>query len=187
MELICKPALYSNLVATVTNMYTTFIFYLKTDSVGLQTIYNGWAGGGYWNQGISGIRGIKHMQGVDYEMWAVGDSGKIYYRQVLYPYVKKIGNEIPELYNLYQNYPNPFNPTTSIRFDLNKSSNMKLIVYDIQGKEITSLVNEKLNAGSYQVEWPAPTGSALDYPSGVYFYKLVSEDFVDVKKMVLIK
>jgi hypothetical protein len=96
--------------------------------------------------------------------------------------IKKISKNIPTSFSLYQNYPNPFNPTTSIRFDLNKSSNVKLIVYDILGKEIASLVNEKLNAGSYEVDW-----LASDYPSGVYFYKLVSEDFVDVKKMVLLK
>ena len=96
--------------------------------------------------------------------------------------VQNVGTSIPSDYELYQNYPNPFNPITKIRFDLHKSSYTKLIVYDILGKEITTIVNEKLSAGSYEVNWDASS-----YPSGVYFYKLITDDFVDVKKMLLIK
>jgi len=81
-----------------------------------------------------------------------------------------------------QNYPNPFNPTTKIKFDIRKASNTKLTIYNILGKEIATLVNEKLSAGSYEVDW---NGSG--YPSGVYFYKLTTDGFYDVKKMVLIK
>ena len=97
-------------------------------------------------------------------------------------FVNQISSEIPEGFSLYQNYPNPFNPLTNIRFDILKSSNVKLIVYNILGKEITILVNEKLTAGSYKVDW-----NASDYPSGVYFYKLITYEYVAVKKMVLIK
>ena len=96
--------------------------------------------------------------------------------------IPALSTSIPNEYKLHQNYPNPFNPTTNIRFDLQKSSYTKLIVYDILGKEISTLVNEKLSAGSYKVEW-----NATGYPSGVYFYKIVTNDFVDVKKMLLIK
>ena len=85
-------------------------------------------------------------------------------------------------FRLYQNYPNPFNPTTSIRFDLKKSSHVKLVVYDVLGREVALLLNEKLSYGGYTVVW-----LAKDYPSGVYFYKLVADEFVDVKKMLLIK
>ena len=95
---------------------------------------------------------------------------------------KNISGEIPVKYNLYQNYPNPFNPTTNIRFDLHKSSHAKLIVYDILGKEVATLVNEKFSAGSYEVNW-----NGSNYPSGVYFYRLETDDFVDVKKMLLVK
>ena len=101
--------------------------------------------------------------------------------------VTKNENKIPSTYALSQNYPNPFNPSTKIKFDIPKSSYVKLIVYDILGREIKILVNEKLNAGKFEVNWPAPTGDGSDYPSGVYFYKLITDDFVDVKKMVLIK
>ena len=85
-------------------------------------------------------------------------------------------------FHLYQNYPNPFNPTTSIRFDLKKTSHVKLIVYDILGREVALLVNEKLGYGGYTVDW-----YAKGYTSGVYFYKLITDKYVDVKKMVLIK
>ena len=94
--------------------------------------------------------------------------------------INPIAGEIPVDFHLYSNYPNPFNPTTKIKFDIPKSSYVKLIVYDVLGREIKTLVNEKLNAGRYDVSW---TGS--DYPSGVYIYKLYTGDFVDLKKMVL--
>ena len=96
--------------------------------------------------------------------------------------VNPISGEIPTSFNLYQNYPNPFNPLTNIRFDIPKSSFVKIILYDVLGNVITTIVNEKLSAGSYEVNW-----DASDYPSGVYIYKLHTSDFVDVKKMVLIK
>jgi len=100
---------------------------------------------------------------------------------------KKIHVSVPSSFYLYQNYPNPFNPTTKIKFDLPKSTQAKLVIYDILGREVTTLVNEKLNAGSYEVEWPAPTGTAGIYPSGVYFYRLETSDYNSVKKMLLIK
>ena len=91
-------------------------------------------------------------------------------------------SKIPNKYALMQNYPNPFNPTTKIKFDLPKSTQAKLIIYDILGREVTTLVNEKLSAGSYEVEW-----SAGSYPSGVYFYRFETNDYSNVKKMLLIK
>jgi len=95
---------------------------------------------------------------------------------------KNISGEIPVNYNLYQNYPNPFNPITNIRFDIRNSSLVKLIIYNILGKEVATLVNEKLSAGSYEVSW-----NASGYPSGVYFYRIQAGDFVDVKKILLVK
>ena len=101
--------------------------------------------------------------------------------------INKISSNIPEDYKLYQNYPNPFNPKTIIKFDLPKASNVKIEVYDNLGKMISELVDEKLSAGSYEIEWPAPTGNATSYPSGIYFYKIETEEFKDVRKMILIK
>ncbi|MBL7128929.1 MAG: T9SS type A sorting domain-containing protein [Ignavibacteria bacterium] len=96
--------------------------------------------------------------------------------------IKKISSLIPEKYNLYQNYPNPFNPETNIKFDIPKASNVKIIVYDNLGRIISEIANKKLSAGSYEVEW-----DASGYPSGLYFYKIVTEEFINVKKMILIK
>lgn len=92
------------------------------------------------------------------------------------------GNEIPKSYNLEQNYPNPFNPTTNIKFALPKSGNVKLAVYDILGNEVSVLIDGYKQAGNYTADFDASKLS-----SGVYFYKLVSADFVSTKKMMLIK
>jgi len=93
----------------------------------------------------------------------------------------------PNDFYLEQNYPNPFNPETKIRFDIPenfkfKISNLKLVVYDILGKEVATLVNESLNPGAYEVNW-----DASQMPSGVYFYRLKTENSILTKKMLLIK
>ncbi len=89
---------------------------------------------------------------------------------------------IPNSFSIHQNYPNPFNPVTKIRFDVPKPTFVNLIIYDILGKEVAALVNEELKAGEYSVDW-----NALNYPSGVYFYKLAAGEFSETKKMVLLK
>jgi len=101
--------------------------------------------------------------------------------------IKPIGNEIPEEYTLLQNYPNPFNPLTKIRFSIppvgaQYIESVQLIIYNILGQEVLMLVNEKLKPGIYEVDW-----DASNYPSGVYFYKLVAEDYNKTMKMVLVK
>ena len=94
-----------------------------------------------------------------------------------------IGNtEVPSVFSLSQNYPNPFNPVTKISYALPKSGLVTLRVYDILGKEVATLVNEVKNAGSYSVDF-----GASNFTSGVYFYKLESNGFSDIKKMMLIK
>lgn len=89
---------------------------------------------------------------------------------------------IPKYFSILQNYPNPFNPVTNIKFNIPKSSQVSIIIYDLLGREITQLLNEQLTAGSYSVDWDASA-----YPSGVYFYKLQTENFTETKKMVLVK
>lgn len=90
--------------------------------------------------------------------------------------------EIPTTYSLEQNYPNPFNPITNIKFGIPTSSNVKLIVYDITGKEVAILLNEFKQAGTYTYSFD---GSALS--SGVYFYRLIAGNFVDTKRMIIVK
>jgi len=97
-----------------------------------------------------------------------------------------LSTEIPSAFALYQNYPNPFNPTTKIMFDIPPSplerAGVRLIIYDILGREVTILVNEQLKPGTYEVEFD---GSG--FASGVYFYKLISNDYIESKRMILIK
>ena len=97
-------------------------------------------------------------------------------------FIRGTPNNIPDEYALYQNYPNPFNPSTNIRFDIPTSNHVKIIIYNTLGKEVVTLVNEKLSVGSYEVDW-----NANNYSSGIYFYKLIATDFSAIKKMVLLK
>jgi N-acetylmuramoyl-L-alanine amidase len=96
--------------------------------------------------------------------------------------VKNEDNQIPSSFVLEQNYPNPFNPGTQIKFSVPQSSNVKLIVTDILGKEVAVLVNDNLNAGNYNVSFDA---AALS--SGVYFYTLITDNFKQSRKMILMK
>jgi hypothetical protein len=96
--------------------------------------------------------------------------------------VNNQSNEVPNKYSLGQNYPNPFNPTTTIRFAIPKSGYTTLKVYDAIGREVATLYNSKLEAGKYDAEF-----NAMNLSSGVYFYKLISGDFSEVKKLTLIK
>jgi len=117
-----------------------------------------------------------------------GSSGSTYYDYCTIKYVQTptglqaIGNEIPKEFKLIQNYPNPFNPITKIRFDLPKNVNVKLTIYDMLGREVETIVNEQLNAGSYEVVF-----DASKYTSGVYYYRLNAGEFVETKKMILVK
>jgi hypothetical protein len=100
--------------------------------------------------------------------------------------VNKISSGVPDGFKLYQNYPNPFNPATKIHFDIPVGTGhgafVQIQVFDILGREIQILVNEELKPGSYEV-----TFDASDLPSGVYYYKIISTEFSQTKKMVLIK
>ena len=96
--------------------------------------------------------------------------------------IQQIGSEVPVRYNLYQNYPNPFNPNATIKFDLSKASHVRILIYDAVGRQVDELVNSELKAGTYKAEW-----NASQFASGVYFYKMISGNFVSAKKMMLIK
>lgn len=91
-------------------------------------------------------------------------------------------NSLAEDYSLSQNYPNPFNPSTKINFSIPKNELVKIVVYNLLGKEVAILVNEEKAAGQHEVEF-----SAKNLASGIYFYKLASGEFTEIKKMILIK
>lgn len=91
-------------------------------------------------------------------------------------------NLTPKEFKLHQNYPNPFNPVTNIKFDIPKAGFVKLKIYDVNGREVSQLINSNMNAGSYTFDFDASKLS-----SGVYFYKLETDDFTSIKKMLLVK
>lgn len=96
--------------------------------------------------------------------------------------IEPTNNQIPIVFSLSQNYPNPFNPVTNIKFAIPSSGLVKLVIFDVLGREVKTLVNEVRNAGNYVVDFDA---SSL--ASGAYFYTLTSGNFTDTKKMVLVK
>ena len=90
----------------------------------------------------------------------------------------KVSNE----FKLQHNYPNPFNPSTNIGFSLPKSTLVKLTIYDLQGKIVAELTNKEFSAGKHIVKW-----NANNYSSGIYFYRMETEDFVKINKCLFIK
>jgi hypothetical protein len=102
--------------------------------------------------------------------------------------IQNISTETPSKYSLKQNYPNPFNPSTNIKYQIKENSFVTLKIFDILGKEITTLVNEKQKPGSYEVQFDARHGGSSSLPTGVYYYVLYADGVrVDVRKMVMIK
>ncbi len=106
----------------------------------------------------------------------------VLYGDTLVTSVKNISSEVPDSYSLSQNYPNPFNPSTTIRYDLPRAGVVKLAVYDVIGREIEMLVNERQMAGSYEA-----TFDGSRFASGVYFYRLTTEGYRETRKMFLIR
>ena len=96
--------------------------------------------------------------------------------------IGNIQNEIPNNFNLFQNYPNPFNPTTKINYEIPKRSFVTLKVYDVLGKEVATLVNQDMSAGSYEINF-----DASELTSGIYFYRISAGSFTETKKMILLR
>jgi hypothetical protein len=96
--------------------------------------------------------------------------------------IVSLGTEIPKEYKLFQNYPNPFNPATNINFDIISNGIVKIVIYDMLGREVETLVNMEMAPGRYKVDF-----DAASYASGLYFYKITAGNFTDIKKMMLLK
>ena len=101
--------------------------------------------------------------------------------------IKEIKKVLPSSFILYQNYPNPFNPSTTIKFEIpygvkSEKSEVKIVIYDVLGREVEVLLNEKLSPGTFEVDWDASNN-----PSGVYFYVFSANGFTNTKKMVVLK
>jgi photosystem II stability/assembly factor-like uncharacterized protein len=160
--------------------FVTYTYYVRGDN----NIYMSSNFGQNWFLRYTAPSGnYKHIFGLlsTQFMYAVRDNGGIT-RTYGLPFIKPISSEIPSSFSLSQNYPNPFNPTTKIQFALPKNAFAKLIIYDVLGREVETLVNEQLAHGIYEVNW-----DATNYPSGVYFYRLAADNYVESRKMILVK
>ena len=96
-------------------------------------------------------------------------------------------NGLPKHFSLSQNYPNPFNPSTLIKYQLPKTTHVKLIIYNVLGQEIIKLVDEDQKPGLYQVNWDGRSANGNRLSSGLYFFKIEAKEFVKTKKMILLK
>jgi len=102
--------------------------------------------------------------------------------------ITQISNEIPNNYTLEQNYPNPFNPNTAINFSIMRTEYVTIKIYDITGREVYSLLKgEKLSAGRYSVTWNGININGDDVASGVYIYRITAGDFINAKKMIMLR
>ncbi|MBS1494631.1 MAG: T9SS type A sorting domain-containing protein [Bacteroidetes bacterium] len=97
-------------------------------------------------------------------------------------FISQTSSEIPDKFELYQNYPNPFNPSTTIKYKIKNSEHVTIKVFDSKGNEVETLANENQTAGSYSVMF-----NASKLSSGVYYYKLISNNFSETKKLILVK
>lgn len=117
----------------------------------------------------------------------IGNTARTWYDGISYASVNTVtsvseNKEHPVEFSLSQNHPNPFNPVTVIGYQLSAVGRVELKVFDLLGREIATLVNKEQNAGKYEVEF-----DASNLPSGTYFYKLRAADYVEVKKMMVLR
>ena len=128
-----------------------------------------------WGKNVNRFRFIN-----DTLAYSVGE--RVYKYSTISVGLNLSSSEIPSHFNLFQNYPNPFNPVTNLEFGIAKLGFVSLKVFDVLGKEVVTLVNEKLSPGVYESKFD---GSSLS--SGIYFYKLEAGDFIETKRMILIR
>ena len=98
-----------------------------------------------------------------------------------------VDNTLPEVYAIHQNYPNPFNPTTSIKYQLPEESMVNLIIYDVMGRKVMSLINSHRAAGYHSVQWDATNDLGQPVSAGMYIYTIQAGDYREVRKMILLK
>lgn len=181
---------WSQISTLVENIRSIVICYDNPNSVyagtsnGLYKSNNGGVNWTWYNNSFTpskNVIGINSDAGMGDTVYAVTNDA-VYRVWHSYTGLNNVSTELPSQFSLSQNYPNPFNPTTNIKFNIPKSGFVKLTVFDVLGKEIQTLVNEQLSPGSYSYDF-----DASHLPSGIYYYKIESNEFTQTKKMVLIK
>jgi flagellar hook assembly protein FlgD len=95
--------------------------------------------------------------------------------------------DLPHNFSLYQNHPNPFNPITTLRYDIPQVINVNIAIYDMMGRQVKTLVNGIQSAGHKSVQWNSTNNQGKPVSAGVYLYKIQVGDFVDTKKMILLR
>ena len=95
--------------------------------------------------------------------------------------------DLPRSYALHNNFPNPFNPETQIRFEIGKQENVQLVIYDLLGRKVRTLVNENYSPGMYVIRWDAMNDNRNPVSSGAYIYRIKAGEFIDHKKMILMR
>ncbi|MBN8570423.1 MAG: T9SS type A sorting domain-containing protein [Ignavibacteria bacterium] len=149
----------------------------------LNVLYTNNAGATWSRQPVQGEYSLFSIHFFDaYNGGMTGDYGAIYHTINGGVAVNNISTIVPDKNYLYKNYPNPFNPSTTIKFDVNKFSYVKLVIVDALGREVETIVNENLNEGTYTVNW-----NGMNKASGIYFYTLKTGDFTETRKMMLMK
>lgn len=170
--------------AIADNPYIAYSWYVRNTT----SIYNSMNNGTNWNIAYTAPAGLfRHISPTNSfnqigVFWAVRSNGGITRGTYSIGGIEPVSNEIAEKYSLSQNYPNPFNPGTTFRFSIPERSHVKLKVFNSAGMEIESLLEKELSPAVYEVNW-----NASKYSSGVYFYRIETESFIETKKMMLIK
>lgn len=139
------------------------------------------------------IQILGDFEGSGHTAFFVGD-GKTYGEETgevveesISPSATKFTNQLPEEYELQQNYPNPFNPATTIVYSLPRAELVVLEIYNSNGQKVRTLVDEVMSAGDHSIIWDATNDNNIKVATGIYLYKLTAGDFVDSKKMSLVK
>lgn len=147
-------------------------------------------GGSTWVQENNGMANVSvadlDYRASDNKIFAA-THGRSMFSTTFVTSVNNISSQIPDKFELSQNYPNPFNPTTKFRYSLPESKNVKVSVFDLNGKQVAQLVNAYQNAGSYEVTWNGKNDAGIQVASGTYVYRVEAGDFVQTKKMILLR
>ena len=128
---------------------------------------------------------VQENESYDYRLSDVDYYGNVEYHSLQLMGVSS--TNIPEQFILYPNYPNPFNPVTTIRYDLSEESFVDITIYDMLGNVVNNLVKTNQSSGYKSIQWDATNNLGESVSAGVYLYKIQAGDFVDTKKMILLK